>query len=114
MNEPKQGETRELIDAIKDLIPLMARVAQAEPQAAAGGVHQIMMQPPDAGERSQLRTEKFTYLVIGLLIGTLGWFGMTQLDNGRKIERYQDYQNMLWQRYPELRPENLKPKEDKK
>ena len=39
---------------------------------------------------------------------------LLQFDMGRKIERAQDYQNMLWQRYPELRPENLKPKEEKK
>lgn len=35
-------------------------------------------------------------------------------DTRRQVERTQDYTNMLWQRYPELRPENLKPKEDKK
>jgi len=35
-------------------------------------------------------------------------------DLGRKVERREDYLNMLWQRYPELRPESLKPKEDKK
>lgn len=29
-------------------------------------------------------------------------------DANRKIERAQDYNNMLWQRYPELRPERLK------
>ena len=29
-------------------------------------------------------------------------------DANRKIERNQDYNNMLWQRYPELRPERLK------
>lgn len=39
---------------------------------------------------------------------------MLQVDQGRKIERTQDYTNMLWQRYPELRPENLKPKEEQK
>lgn len=35
-------------------------------------------------------------------------------DTRRQVERTQDYTNMLWQRYPELRPENLNPKEDKK
>lgn len=29
-------------------------------------------------------------------------------DANRKIERSQDYTNMLWQQYPELRPERLK------
>ena len=29
-------------------------------------------------------------------------------DANRKIERAQDYTNMLWQQYPELRPERLK------
>lgn len=33
-----------------------------------------------------------------------------QRDSNRKIERSQDYDNMLWQRYPELRPENLQDK----
>ncbi len=28
-------------------------------------------------------------------------------DLGRKVERREDYLNMLWQRYPELRPEKL-------
>jgi hypothetical protein len=30
-----------------------------------------------------------------------------QRDTNRKVERTQDYTNMLWQRYPELRPEKL-------
>lgn len=33
-------------------------------------------------------------------------------DLGRKVERREDYLNMLWQRYPELRPEKLQ-QEDK-
>ncbi len=37
-----------------------------------------------------------------------------QRDSNRKIERAQDYNNMLWQRYPELRPENLKSTEGEK
>lgn len=28
-------------------------------------------------------------------------------DTRRQVERTQDYTNMLWQRYPELRPDNL-------
>lgn len=28
-------------------------------------------------------------------------------DTNRQVERNQDYTNMLWQRYPELRPEKL-------
>ncbi len=34
-------------------------------------------------------------------------------DTRRQVERTQDYTNMLWQRYPELRPENIKPSEAK-
>jgi len=30
-------------------------------------------------------------------------------DTNRQVERNQDYTNMLWQRYPELRPEKLQP-----
>lgn len=30
-----------------------------------------------------------------------------QRDTNRKVERTQDYTNMLWQRYPELRPDKL-------
>lgn len=34
-------------------------------------------------------------------------------DTRRQVERTQDYTNMLWQRYPELRPERLKQSEAK-
>lgn len=30
-------------------------------------------------------------------------------DLGRKVERREDYLNMLWQRYPELRPSQIQP-----
>lgn len=30
-------------------------------------------------------------------------------DTRRQVERTQDYTNMLWQRYPELRPDKLQP-----
>lgn len=32
-----------------------------------------------------------------------------QRDTRRQVERTQDYTNMLWQRYPELRPDKLQP-----
>lgn len=31
-------------------------------------------------------------------------------DTRRQVERAQDYTNMLWQRYPELRPEKMEKK----
>lgn len=34
-------------------------------------------------------------------------------DTRRQVERTQDYTNMLWQRYPELRPEQFKQQEKK-
>lgn len=34
-------------------------------------------------------------------------------DTNRQVERNQDYSNMLWQRYPELRPEQLKKQDTK-
>lgn len=35
-------------------------------------------------------------------------------DTNRQVERNQDYTNMLWQRYPELRPEKLQPEKQTK
>lgn len=108
-------------DRIDQQISELRDLAGLTGQNHSGSVHQIMMQPPDSGERAVHRTEKIAIglacLLIGLSLG--GWSLVSRMaddarDLRRQQQRYDDYQNMLWQRYPELRPENLKPKEDKK
>jgi hypothetical protein len=79
--------------------------------------HNIMMQSPDSGERAAHKASMIAAvlgaLLVGLLIGGWGLIGR-MADDARDLkrtqDRYNDYQAMLWQRYPELRPENLKPK----
>jgi hypothetical protein len=117
-----------VLDAIQRNADVSARlliaaeaIRQAQESPMPGGVHQIVMQPPDSGERAVHRVEKANYMLIGLFVGLLigGWTLLDRLsadarDLKREQQRTADYQAMLWQRYPELRPENLKPKEDKK
>lgn len=123
MNEPTQGETRELIDAIKELVPLLSRAVADAPAhpPLVGGVHQIMMAPPTNDERSAHKAEKVAVglacLLIGLLIG--GWSMISDMsadarDLKRGQQRTDDYLNMLWRTYPETREAALKAQEDSK
>jgi hypothetical protein len=111
MSDPTQGEYRELIDAMKEMIPLLSRVADRDSAPLhfppPGNVATIAVNAGGVGVAVAVGCAAFA-------LACLMFAMLLQFDMGRKIERAQDYQNMLWQRYPELRPENLKPKEDKK
>lgn len=121
MTEPTQGETRELIDAMKELIPLLSKVTAETPPPTVGGVHQIMMAPPTNDERSAHKAEKVAVglacLLIGLLIG--GWSMISDMsadarDLKKDQQRTDDYLNMLWRAYPETREAALKAHEERK
>ena len=121
MTEPTQGETRELIDAMKELIPLLSKVTAETPPPTVGGVHQIMMAPPTNDERSAHKAEKVAVglacLLIGLLIG--GWSMISDMsadarDLKKDQQRTDDYPNMLWRAYPETREAALKAHEERK
>jgi hypothetical protein len=109
MSDPTQGEYRELIDALNEMIPLLAKVAhnEAAPAQTGGNTATIAVNAGGVGVAVAVGCAAFA-------LACLMFAMLLQFDMGRKIERAQDYQNMLWQRYPELRPENLKPKEEKK
>ena len=94
------------------------RISQENPQQP--GVQQIMMQPPDSGERAVHRVEKANYMLIGLFVGLLigGWTLLGRLsddvtDLRREQQRTSDYLNMLWRNYPETREAALKSHEEK-
>lgn len=79
MSDPTQGEYRELIEAMKELVPLLSKVAAEQPPPTAGGVHQIMMAPPTNDERAVHRVEKkhAQMLVLNIVMGAalvLNWF----------------------------------------
>lgn len=121
MTDPTQGETRELIEAMKELIPLLSKVAAETTAPAIGGVHQIMMAPPTNDERSAHKAEKVAIglacLLLGLLFG--GWSMVSDLkdavsDQKRQQQRTDDYLNMLWRTYPETREAALKAQEESK
>lgn len=120
MTDQAQGEYRELIEAMKELVPLLSRVA-AETPPPVGGVHQVMMAPPTNDERSAHKAEKVAVglacLLVGLLIG--GWSMISDMaadarDLKRDQQRTDDYLNMLWRAYPETREAALKAHEERK
>ena len=81
MTEPTQGETRELIEVMKELVPLLSKaVSMPQPQASAvGEVHNIMMAPPTNDERAVHRVEKkhAQMVVLNIVMGValvLNWF----------------------------------------
>jgi hypothetical protein len=117
-----------VLDAIQRNADVSARllvaaesIRQAQESPMPGGVHQIVMQSPDSGERAAHKASMIAAilgaLLVGLLIGGWGLIGR-MADDARDLkrtqDRYNDYQAILWQRYPELRPENLKPKQENK
>ena len=91
MTDPTQGETRELIEAMKELIPLLSKVAAETTAPAIGGVHQIMMAPPTNDERSAHKAEKVAIglacLLLGLLFG--GWSMVSDLKDAVSDQKRQ-------------------------
>ena len=78
MNEQTQGEYRELIEAIKELVPLLSRVAAEQPPPPPG-MQQIVMAPPTNDERAVHRVEKkhAQMVVLNIVMGialVLNWF----------------------------------------
>jgi hypothetical protein len=63
-----------------------------------GGVHQIMMQPPDSGERAVHRIEKANYLLIGLLLGVTfaGWALISETRKDIQTERIERKMHEIW------------------
>lgn len=77
MTDPTQGEYRELIEAMRELVPLLSRVA-AEPPPQPG-IQQIVMAPPTNDERAVHRVEKkhAQMVVLNIVMGialVLNWF----------------------------------------
>lgn len=102
----------------EEMAELRALLADAR---ATQGVHQIMMQSPDSGERAAHKAEKIAIGLAGLLVGLLigGWSLVSRMaDDARDLRREQqrtsDYLNMLWRAYPETREAALKAQEDRK
>lgn len=83
MSDPTQGEYRELIDVMKELMPLLSKVVAEPAPAQVGGVHQIVMQSPDSGERAMHRVEKMAILLGGMLVAAIGliWSQNSRMDD---------------------------------
>lgn len=112
MIDPKLGEARELIEAIKDLIPLLARVSAAtpppeKPVERQGGNSTVNINAGGVGVAISVGCAAFALACLMFAV-------MLQVDSGRKIERTQDYLNMLWRTYPETREAALKAQEEKR
>lgn len=123
MTDPTQGEYRELIEVMKELVPLLSKVVTepSPPPPSVGEMHNIMMAPPTNDERSAHKAEKVAVglacLLIGLLIG--GWSMISDMsadarDLKKDQQRTDDYLNMLWRAYPETREAALKAHEERK
>ena len=98
MIETPQGETRELIDVMKELIPLLSKVAAEQQAPTVGGVHQIVMQSPDSGERAMHRVEKANYMLVGLLLGVTfaGWALISETRKDMQSDRIERKMHEVW------------------
>jgi len=97
----------------KDLLQQLTRLVIAQSKAPQG-MTQMVMQPPTDGERAQHRAEKVVYALGGLLVGLIALavnYGAEIREGKREQQRTQDYLNMLWRAYPEMRETALKAKE---
>jgi len=115
MTEPNQGETRELIKVMKELVPLLARVAGTEsaPQPVAGtNTATIAI---NAGGVASIAACMIAAVCMIVMIALA--FQQQKTDTRQDADirdlraeqrRADDYRNLLYRNYPELRPEILK------
>ena len=100
---------------------LLDKADELNKRQSMPSVTQLMMPPPTDGERAVHQVRNVVFLLAGLLVGAALGFGLylnsiksdTQ-ETRDKQERVQDYLNMLWRNYPELRETALKAKEKEK
>ena len=74
----------EAVKAAADKIHAAAVLLSTAPTAPpAGGVHQIVMQSPDSGERAMHRVEKMAILLGGMLVAAIGliWSQNSRMDD---------------------------------
>jgi hypothetical protein len=109
MTQPTQQDVQQLTGAIGALAALLESWPPSAPTSAA-------VPPPVAsstgGAQITVNMGGWPVAVAALCAAFCLLLVIDQRsdvrDANRKIERAQDYNNMLWQRYPELRPERLK------
>jgi len=115
MTETKPGEYRELIDTMKDLVPLLARVAEAErppPPVAGTNTATIAI---NAGGVASIAACMIAAVCMIVMIALAFQQQKTDTrqdadirDQRAEQRRADDYRNLLYRNYPELRPEILK------
>ena len=115
MSEQNPGEYRELTDAIKDLVPLLARVANGErhpPPVAGANTATISI---NAGGIASIAS--CTIAAVCMIVMIALAFQQQKTDTRQDADirdqradqrRADDYRNLLYRNYPELRPEILK------
>lgn len=111
MTQPTQQDVQQLTGAISTLASLLeswpappSTLPVSAPTASGGGAH-ITVNMGGWGVAVAVMCAVFCLLLV------VDQRSDTR-DANRKIERAQDYNNMLWQQYPELRPSVLKKNQD--
>ncbi|MBP7622425.1 MAG: hypothetical protein KA763_00525 [Xanthomonadales bacterium] len=119
MTEPKPGEYRELIDTMKELVPLLARERDPAPPSPSTNANSFTV-TLNAGGWATILACAVAVLCLALQMQSqFRQMGIDQKQDAdmrdlrREQQRADDYQNMLWRAYPELRESALKSHEER-
>lgn len=81
-----------------DLLTRLEKQLDRLEAARGGGVHQIMMQSPDSGERAMHRVEKANYMLVGLLLGVTfaGWALISETRKDMQSDKIERKMHEVW------------------